>query len=743
MIVGRAVRSDVGDAGTPAGRARWAGSLGLPTLVVGAYLVAGWWRRWTVDDAFINYRVVRQVLAGNGPVFNIGERVEATTSTLWVVVLTVLDVVSPFSIEWSALVVEVVLGAVGMAAGMAGAVRLGDLIAPDGDRAPGRRGIVVPVGAAAYLAVAGAWDWATGGLENGLGLAWLGVSFWAVVHLVDSPATPGHLSPAGEDDGHGGITGHIGGERQVDHLSDDGRADSDGDGDGDDRRVESGDGEVAGGPSPRRLVLTAALVGLGVLVRPDFAVFSAGFAVPVVAVVWRQPRQSRWRGFVLAAVAAGALPVATQVFRMGYYAQLVPNPLHAKESSRSWWSHGWDHLADFTGTYWLVVPVAVTAAWLVATWWTSAAPERHPGLAGNGDGRAGHGPSGDSHVADGSDSHVADGDDSHVIDGGGGHGDSNDPGGGGSGRSEHRAGQARGDRAGRARDWRLVVGGVEAAAALHVLGMARAGGDYMHARLLLPAWFALLLPLFAVRAGTLAPRWRAAAALAIGAWALVAVAAFRPSGAYDIRTQLIAATGPNPVTAADMVRALPPLGAAADLPGPGYHDFTVGGLATYPAAEGRTVTGTETLGIVGLSAPLDVWVHDRLGLADPVTARVRLEHRGRPGHEKILAGPWIAAMFVDPSVPLPGDFAAVNVFAAQSAGVTTAPRTGFGADRAAAAAALRCGELGELVHDTRAPLDVGRFVGNVVDAVKLHGATFPADPLAARAELCGPSDTDG
>ena len=35
------------------------------------------------DDGLIVLRTVRNLLAGNGPVFNAGERVEANTSTAW------------------------------------------------------------------------------------------------------------------------------------------------------------------------------------------------------------------------------------------------------------------------------------------------------------------------------------------------------------------------------------------------------------------------------------------------------------------------------------------------------------------------------------------------------------------------------------------------------------------------------------------------------------------------------------
>ena len=42
-----------------------------------------WQRRWIADDGLIVLRTVRNLLAGNGPVFNQGERVEANTSVVW------------------------------------------------------------------------------------------------------------------------------------------------------------------------------------------------------------------------------------------------------------------------------------------------------------------------------------------------------------------------------------------------------------------------------------------------------------------------------------------------------------------------------------------------------------------------------------------------------------------------------------------------------------------------------------
>ncbi|HET9771371.1 MAG TPA: arabinosyltransferase, partial [Acidimicrobiia bacterium] len=61
--------------------------------------VLGWQRRWVAEDGFITLRVVRQLEAGHGPVFNAGERVEASTSVLWTVLLAVVHQVIRVRLE--------------------------------------------------------------------------------------------------------------------------------------------------------------------------------------------------------------------------------------------------------------------------------------------------------------------------------------------------------------------------------------------------------------------------------------------------------------------------------------------------------------------------------------------------------------------------------------------------------------------------------------------------------------------
>ena len=124
------------------------------------------------------------------------------------------------------------------------------------------------------------------------------------------------------------------------------------------------------------------------------------------------------------------------------------------------------------------------------------------------------------------------------------------------------------------------------------------------------------------------------------------------------------------------------------------------------------------MGILGYAAGLHVHVIDRLGLADAVAAHVAVAQRGRPGHEKWMEVPWAVARFAryperynrskrkpDPKV-------------------------------LDARAALACGDLAELCDAVGAPMTPARFARNIALAWRLTRLRYPADPTAARAELC-------
>ena len=136
-----------------------------------------WQRRWIADDGLIVLRTVRNLLAGNGPVFNKGERVEANTSTLW----TYLNYLGGVIARSGA---ARVCGAGAGAGAERGRRRLSDARRRHGCTRPslqGRRALLLPAGVLVYIAVPPARDFATSGLENGLVLAYLGLLWWMMV----------------------------------------------------------------------------------------------------------------------------------------------------------------------------------------------------------------------------------------------------------------------------------------------------------------------------------------------------------------------------------------------------------------------------------------------------------------------------------------------------------------------------------------------------------------------------------
>lgn len=147
--------------------AAWCGTL-IAGVVVLWFAARAWAWRWLADDGMIVHRTVRNVLAGNGPVFNVGERVESNTSVLWTFVVALGGVVTD-DLDRVAILQGIGLSVVGLVGMLAGcAVLYGNA----------RTRLFVPVGVAIYCALPAARDFATSGLENGLVLAWVGTVWW-------------------------------------------------------------------------------------------------------------------------------------------------------------------------------------------------------------------------------------------------------------------------------------------------------------------------------------------------------------------------------------------------------------------------------------------------------------------------------------------------------------------------------------------------------------------------------------
>ena len=147
----------------------WAGVL----VAAGLFGWGAWQRRWIADDGLIVLRTVRNLMAGNGPVFNAGERVEANTSTVWTYLMYLGGWVGgPVRLEYVALTLALMLSVLGVVLLMLGAARL---YAPS---LQGRRGLLLPAGVLVYIAVPPArdfanpawrmaWSWPTSGCCGG------------------------------------------------------------------------------------------------------------------------------------------------------------------------------------------------------------------------------------------------------------------------------------------------------------------------------------------------------------------------------------------------------------------------------------------------------------------------------------------------------------------------------------------------------------------------------------------------
>ncbi|MEU2081623.1 hypothetical protein ABZ569_06990 [Streptomyces albus] len=606
-------------------------------------LVMGYRHRWTNDDALIYTRAVRQILAGNGPVFNVQERAESSTGTLWQWLLAAGGALPGVS---DPLRLAVALGLLLTVAGY--------LLALDGTRRMLRihrpAGALLPAGVLVLLPLCATWDYATSGLETGLSFAYLGGAWWLLVRARTLRAA--HEAPA-------------------------------------DR----------GRPA---LAPTAFALGLGPLVRPDLALVSGVFLV-ALWLLWRPPLRTTlgWAG------AAAALPCAYEIFRAGYYGVLVPLPALAKEASGTQWQFGWDYLRNTLDPYLLWIPLSLLAGYIgyraygvcrargaSAMAGAPAAPEASAALGtsamgvplphgvpvrrwvrwwgGTHDGRAASRP----YTAD-------------VV----------------------------------------LVGAPVAAGLLSAFFVVKIGGDFMHGRMVLPALFLLLLPIF------LLPLGRAATVLAgaLAAWAVVCGLLLRPPlespddprivfDSHTVYQRVLGDTHPVGQSA-HTERRLAFTDAARHTLRTGRHALVLrlphdAGYPVVPLAphvRAPVAAAEARLGHAGAVLPLDGFVIDTLGLSNPLGAHTEPTSRRKAGHEKPLDRAWVVADVTAPGTRVPG----------------------VDPDRVRAARhALTCGPLPELLASAREPLTPGRFWSNLTGAWDRTRFRIPADPVEAERRLC-------
>ncbi|REQ53976.1 hypothetical protein DSJ35_17125, partial [Mycobacterium tuberculosis] len=518
-----------------------------------------WQRRWIADDGLIVLRTVRNLLAGNGPVFNQGERVEANTSTAWTYLLYVGGWVGgPMRLEYVALALAMVLSLLGMVLLMLGT---GRLYAPS---LRGRRAIMLPAGALVYIAVPPARDFATSGLESGLVLAYLGLLWWMMVCW----SQPLRARP----------------------------------------------------DSQMFLGALAFVAGCSVLVRPEFALIG-GLALIMMLIAART-----WRRRVLIVLAGGFLPVAYQIFRMGYYGLLVPSTALAKDAAGDKWSQGMIYVSNFNRPYALWVPLVLSVPLGLLLMTARRRPSFLRPVLAPDYGR----------VARAVQSPPA------------------------------------------------VVAFIVGSGVLQALYWIRQGGDFMHGRVLLAPLFCLLAPVGVIPillpdgkdfsretgrwlVGALSGLW-----LGIAGWSLWAANSpgmgddatrVTYSGIVDERRFYAQATGhAHPLTAADyldyprMAAVLTALNNTPEgallLPSGNYNQWDLvpmirpsSGTAPggKPAPKPQHAVFFTNMGMLGMNVGLDVRVIDQIGLVNPLAAHTeRLKH-ARIGHDKNLFPDWVIA----------------------------------------------------------------------------------------------------
>ncbi|ALI29576.1 MULTISPECIES: flagellar motor control protein ZomB [Mycolicibacterium] len=530
-------------------------------VVAGLFGWGAWQRRWIADDGLIVLRTVRNLLAGNGPVFNAGERIEANTSTVWTYLVTLgAWLGGPVRLEYVALAFALTLSVLGVVLAMLGT---GRLYAPS---LQGRRALLLPAGALVYIAVPPARDFATSGLENGLVLAYLGLLWWMLVCWSQALRRPNPVSSKYFD------------------------------------------------------AALAAVAGLSVLIRPELALIGGGALVMMLIAA------RGWRRRVLILVAGGLLPVAYQIFRMGYYGLLVPGTAVAKDASGSKWSQGFTYLTNFNHPYLLWVPVLLLAALgavLLTTrtrpWWV-----------------------------------------------------------------RHQVPRGYGWLARTVQSPAAVVLFMFASGLLQGIYWVRQGGDFMHGRVLLTPLFCLLMPVsvipvvlpdgtrFTRETGYLLAAATSVLWASVVGWSIWAANSsglgadgtrVTYSGIVDERRFYSQATGhAHPLTAADYLdyprmRAVltaienTPDGALL-LPSGNYDQWDV--VPAYPPPPDLTPEARRTLvtphtvfftnmGMLGMNVGLDVRVIDQIGLTNPLAMHTQRLTDGRIGHDKNLFPDWAVA----------------------------------------------------------------------------------------------------
>lgn len=166
--------------------------------------------------------------------------------------------------------------------------------------------LVVPVGLVMVSSVAIMWDFATSGLETGMIFGWIGLTWWLLVRSFE------------------GVT------------------------------------------STR---LSALVASLGFTIRPDMALITAVLVVTLWLIDGADAPRPTKRQRIVFLVAATAIPLASELFRVAYFGLLTSNTAIAKSASHLWLGQGLTYLWDFLSTYWILIPLVAVSVLVLPRWY--------------------------------------------------------------------------------------------------------------------------------------------------------------------------------------------------------------------------------------------------------------------------------------------------------------------------------------------------------------------------------------
>ncbi len=256
----------------------WGKFFSIFFLLYGFYFIVK--RSWISEDAFITLRIVKNFLSGNGPVFNIGERVEGFTHALWFFFISFFK---SLGLTYKAAVIFP-----GLIFSLLALYMIFYRIRFKSEKQPHYFTVAILIGTSAFM------DFGTSGLETSLSylLLTLYAYFISEEKLFEKPFLFG-------------------------------------------------------------LIITAL-----VLNRPDFGIFLIlSFLIFFYKVFNKKIMIKDFFFFLFPQI---FLLGGYEIFRMGYYASIFPNPFYTKTGAGSYFSQGLLYLKDFSeGSLFLFVVLIV------------------------------------------------------------------------------------------------------------------------------------------------------------------------------------------------------------------------------------------------------------------------------------------------------------------------------------------------------------------------------------------------